>query len=538
MNDAERQYELERRMGEWEIYAYEPVTPSDEHPNRNDALGFHISQAQVRLIIGGNRSGKTEAMMVELAAIFCCDDNFPWWFNWPSKPTPPLTIWLVIPQFPTEPFEDARLKKLFRGDFYLTEKGVRKFKRPLIPKECIAYQSPDGRVTAGVNGNTLIIKSGHQDDLAFTADAVQAIFVDEPIEPRKWAQLVSRAVSDPTTRILHGLTDISVETDYIDRLEELAAIPPEERTDETPSVERWTFTTEGNPHIDRKHAVRTLNLQTDRERMVTLRGMRRKDTLLCYTRVFQWWDRDGRTIKNFQGGTGNWIQPIDLGEDWTRYVFHDPGTVNPSAAVWFAVAPWGDVFAYKGMYLRDPPGNVRPVVATMHEINAGDAIYCWYIDPKSAKQHNRGLDGHREGLRTISLYRKASEAFGINWALGVPNVEHANKEARIQALSSWLDPQDDSLPMLYFFDVPSLADLKWEFKRYHYPDEKKQAKNRKPEPVDKDNHAIWCCEGAASTPIVYHPPRNQTPRRRRRDPVREFMDGRRAENWRDKGGMI
>src|SRR5688572_5972710 len=120
MRTAEQ--ELIRREQEWQIYKYRPCAPSEKNPHFNNQLGFHQSQAQVRLVLGANRSGKTQAMMAELAAV-ALGEKFPWWFNWKVNPKAPLTIWLLIPQFPKNPMEDARMKKLYHGERYLTRGG-------------------------------------------------------------------------------------------------------------------------------------------------------------------------------------------------------------------------------------------------------------------------------------------------------------------------------------------------------------------------------------------------------------------------------
>lgn len=474
--------------------------------------------------------------MAEIAAL-ALGPPFYDWFNWDGNPEPPLTIWLVLNQFPKNARADARLKKLYFGERKLID-GEWKWCEPFIPRDEIET-NPDNNyqnVTLK-NGTVIIVKSTMQSDLAMASDNVDLIVIDEPTEDEKWGEFVSRLIASPIARLIHGLTDAWLTTDYLDHVLE------SDESDEL-DVERFDFTTAGNPHVDLERVKNTFKLQTQEQRRVREMGMRKKTTLLCYPKVFRWLDEyTGREIKNERSpaGTGNFIREFPIPKDWTRYVIHDPG-VKVCATMWFAVEDGTqNIYGYRCCYIRNPGGNVERIMEIINRANAGDEIYTWYMDPKAAKHTPRSY-ATASSLRTMDLYQLASNRYGINWAPGPQNLEVAYIEQRIYALTGYLDPQNTSVPMMYFFDVNDALDpangiqgmdaLKQEFKHYRWEEDRRRA-------IREKRDAIYCCEAAASIPIKWRGKRQNVmggwdrvaPRR---DPVTDFMNGSRPMNWREE----
>ena len=342
------------------------------------------------------------------------------------------------------------------------------------------------------NGTTISIKSSEQKTLAFASANVDLIVVDEPTTPEIWGEVVSRLVAAPYSRLVHGLTDIYDTTDYLDNILE--------NIDNGLDAARFDFTTAGNPHTDRKHAEKTFKLQSPEDRMVREMGMRKGEVLRCYPKIERWVDEGNlQVIKNYQGGTGNWIRPFPVPREWTRYVVHDPG-VKISATVWFAVEPdTHNIFAYKAVHHRNPGGDLQWIVDTIHRQNKNDDIHTWYMDPKAAKFVPRTYT-FASSKRTIDVYRRYSERYGINWRMGPPNLEDASVESRIRALTSYLNPQDTSQPMFYLFDqkdgpnpdrgIRGMDGIKYEFRKYRF-----DAKTHRP--IKDHRDGIYCCEAAA-----------------------------------------
>ena len=514
-----------------QLRKYRPIAPTKEHPEYNDSLGFHQDRSQVRIILGANRSGKSQAILAELAAL-ALGRPFPWWFNWDEEnpPDPPLTIWLVVNQFPTSAPADARIKKLYIGERYLTRDKRWIWATPFIPEAAILKRSPDWTEVVLRNGTTISVKSSEQRVLAFASANVDLIVVDEPTTPEIWGEIVSRLVAAPHSRLIHGLTDIYDTTDYLDNILE--------NIDNGLDAARFDFTTAGNPHTDRKHAEKTIKLQSHEDRLVREMGMRKGEVLRVYPKVERWVDEGSlEVIKNFQHGTGNWIRPFAIPKDWTRYVVHDPG-VKISATIWFAVEPRDhDIYAYKGIHHRNPGGDLQWVLDTIHRQNNGDEILYWYMDPKAAKYISRTYT-HSGTKRTIDIYQRYSNRYGINWRMGPPNLEDAAVESRIRALTCYLNPKDTSQPMMYLFDVKDgpnpdrglrgMDGLKYEFRKYRY-----DAKTHRP--IRDHRDAIYCCEAAAMMCLKNHG--GQSQRRgwvlKRGPDLPDFKNGM-PEGWREE----
>lgn len=539
MMEVEIDEELLRRQENWSIYHYVPLAPTKKKPHWNDQLGFHRCMALVRIIIGGNRSGKTDAMMAEVAALVL-GEYFPWWFSWDQAktPKPPFTIWIVIPQFPAEPAEDARMKKLFFGDWVTDrETGEERWREPFIPRECILSQSPDYRSTTLTNGCTIIFKSGKQDDLAYTSDTVHLIVVDEPTSTRKWSQLLSRAISSKKCRIIHGLTDITDTTDYLDALLE-----------KKKNVARFEFTTHGNPHNDESHAEDVQELQTEDDRLITKFGKRRRDLQRMYPYAASEWppDEEGNVPTNRYGTQSNWINPIPIPADWTWYAIHDPGTTNPTCTYWFAVEEEGDIHVTDGLYVKHPPVAIEEVVVPVFKQNKGRRVRVWWMDPKGGKFPQRTIRWKPTERRLIDFYNEASTDYGVRWALGADHLEKMSKINRSVALGGYLSPHAKKTPMIYFHDTgeDGMEMLKFEFKNYRKAVSLNQKRNNPEEAINKHNHAIYCCEAAAILRLKWRPPEEgvfQVPTFDSLDPrgtLNKWYKSGRPEGWEDPEKMM
>lgn len=517
---------------DWQIRKYRPIAPTKENPEYNDGLGFHQDRSQVRVILGANRSGKSQAILAELAAV-ALGRPFPWWFNWDKEnsPEPPLTIWLVVNQFPSNAAADARIKKLYFGERYLTRDKRWIWAGAFIPEAAIAKRSPDWSEVVLKNGTTISVKSSEQKVLAFASANVDLIVVDEPTTSEIWGEIVSRLVAAPYSRIIHGLTDIYDTTDYLDSILE--------NIDNGLDAARFDFTTAGNPHTDRTHAEKTFKLQSREARLVREMGMRKSEVLRCYPKIERWIDEGTlQVVKNFQGGTGNFIRPFAIPKNWTRYVVHDPG-VKLAAAVWFAVEPGtNDIYAYRAVVLNNPGGNVNRVCEIMNRANNGDEIQRWYMDPKAAK-HTPRTYVYAATKSTIDVYQRNSEKYGIRWSMGPPSLENYARVSRINALTAYLDPQDKSTPMMYFFDVKDgldpdkgiggMQELKYQFRKYKY-----DPKNRE-KPMKGNDDGPYCCEAAAVIGLRWRPNTMTGGRiiRNPYNPLDDFKNGM-PEGWREE----
>lgn len=511
-DDSEASVELRRRIENWGVYRYSPIRKP-----LNDQLGFHLDQSTVRIIIGSNRSGKTECPLAEAAAIGL-GEPYPWWLRgWKVLPKPPASCWIVIPVFNESPTADARIKKLFIGEESSDTQGNRILKPPLIPREMIDWHSSDWQHVKLVNGSTYDFKSSQQQSIQLASANVDLIIYDEPTKQTHWDEGVARLLALPYSRLIHCLTDTALKARYLNRI--LAK----------PGIPVFHFTTAGNPYRNKEHADEIASLMDERERDVRIKGYRFSDTLLCYPNVFKWVDRNGQPIDS-PCGTGNWIAPQVIPDHWTKYVIHDPGKSNPAAAVWFAVDPQGNIHAYKMRYWERPPSGIGRVILDLLETNAGDKIERWYIDPVAAQQPIHGGDYYERGRREIDIYREMSDEHGIFWYLGTPKLQRMKRRDRLAYLEAYLDPTDKVHPMIWFHDTPDMQPLRYEFQQYRMAVSKDPDRNNPEATHDKDNHAIYCCEAACVMPINYEYKSNSYAYNHF-DDMNRFMAGNKAEGW-------
>lgn len=491
-DDSAASKELRRRIAHWGIYRYRPLKPP-----LNDQIGFHSSLARVRLIIGSNRSGKTQCPCAEIAALVLGPPLYPYWFNWQNPPQPPCSVWILVPFFNENPMADARVRKLYLGEQASDENGSRVFRPPLIPPEMIEWHSSDFTSVRLVNGSTIDFKASSQNQLQLASTSVDFIFIDEPTRETHWNEAMVRMMALPGSRLVHSLTDTTLHTRYLSRVLSLS--------DKVPV---FHYTTEANPYRNKAEADEVAEMLDEFEREVRIKGVRRGDTLLCYPDVFRWTDRNGVEIPNPRG-SGNWITPFKPDPAWTRYVVHDPGKNNPSAVVWFAVEPNGDIHAYKMLYWRRAPLSTDRLLREMAEKNAGEHIEGWFIDPKAGKQPViQTEDYYVRGKKTVDLYNESGEKYGITWTLGPPKLEGMSRIDRLGYLHAYLDPLDNAHPMLWIHDSPEFQPLREEFRRYRREISKDPAKNNPETTHEADNHIIYCVEAACIMPLNHWPRQN------------------------------
>lgn len=520
-DDSPASIEMRRRLEQWAVHRYRPTKAP-----HNPQFDFHQSRARVRIIIGSNRSGKTQCPCAEVAAV-TLGAPYPFWFNWDPIPEPPCSVWIVIPFFNENPASDARIKKLFLGEEGSDKEGNRIIRPPLIPPEMIAWHKPDYSSVRLINGSTIDFKASSQQSIQLASANVDLIFIDEPTRESHWNESLARMMALPGSRLIHCCTDTTIKSRYLDRA--LA------KRDKIPV---FTFTTDGNPYKNQKDTDEIADLFDDAEREVRVKGRRFGDTVLCYPDIFLWKGPDGLGISK-NGKSSNWIAPFKCPPNWTRYVIHDPGRTNPSGSVWFAVEPNGDIHAYKCRYWVKPPWSTSRLMKDMMETNEGEKVSMWYMDPKAAKQPQVvSEDYYVKGKRLIDLYRESSEEFGVFWRLGSPRLEAMSRMDRVLYTHAYLDPLDNSHPMLWIHDRACMQPLREEFMRYRYALSNKSLEYKaNPETThEADNHLIYCVESACIMKIRNDPDSEFggvaagfTPQ----GPMGDFMRGNRPEGYFD-----
>lgn len=289
-----------------------------EAPKHNQ-LEFHKSTAVIRLLFGGNQSGKSLSAAVEIA----------WWAraSHPHRETPTGSdreIWVIAPEY------------------ILIEKGIYRHLKNLIQEHLIVKMGPkipqrnlpSYIVVKGEDGYETQIQfiSARGDDSArakFQAAAVDLIAIDEEIPADIWEELEARTLVSAGEFIISATLVESYE--WITRLEEQA-----EEGD--PEVHLTRLDTEFNPYVDRERLEKLMGKWSADTIEYRIRGLSRKTTGL----MFSSFDKS-HICKYFK-----------IPEEWPRWCMLDPGW-RTFGVLWGTVSPDEHKYIYRELYAHSVP---------------------------------------------------------------------------------------------------------------------------------------------------------------------------------------
>lgn len=160
--------------------------------------------------------------------------------------------------------------------------------------------------------------------------------------------------------------------------------------------------------------------------------------------------------------------------NWQRYVAMDYGYRNPTAILWAAVSPHGQIVIYDGHYQAE--WRIQDHVPVIRAKCGNDVITDWLADPSISKQ---GYDG-----KTIaSEYAK----FGIFW-----NSANNDVSAGINRVGEYLTPDEsDKVRLIILSGNPILDEFLKEIGGYVWKDLKVANGQNDPEaPKKKNDHLM------------------------------------------------
>jgi len=168
------------------------------------------------------------------------------------------------------------------------------------------------------------------------------------------------------------------------------------------------------------------------------------------------------------------VQRFAIPRSWARYVVMDYGYRNPTAILWAAVSPHGQIFVYDSHYQAE--WRIADHVPVIHAKCGNDMIEDWLADPSISKQ---GFDG-----KTIS---SEYEKFGIFW-----NPANNDVGAGINRVGEYLMQDENDKCRLYIFnDIPHIHEFLKEIGGYVWKDIKAGQDKPDPEaPKKKNDHLM------------------------------------------------
>lgn len=316
---------------------------------------IHKSRADITLVIGGNRTGKTYAAVAEtLYYIFNRRTHA-------EVPQHPVTVWYVIPTSST--FTDA-IEPVFER---------------LVPQSRIVSQDKRKRYYKFDNGATLVFRTADQRQRRLTGAAVDLVVVDEPCPKVVFDELQARVIST-RGRILMVMTPVDENADHWLWVRDELYIPWEigER-DDVDVIHMPVADEDGEPlvpHMTRKDIERFERMYPDPQvRAARMYG----EFVIKSGLVFNSFDSQLHLIPRF-----------DIPSNWHRWAICDP-QYHRFAVLFFAADDEGNY------YVTDEYFSVDETLARRAEIVKAKAgpdlqkdlpMYVDYANPQDITELN------------------------------------------------------------------------------------------------------------------------------------------------------
>ncbi|MHA2068963.1 MAG: terminase large subunit domain-containing protein [Candidatus Thorarchaeota archaeon] len=419
------------------------------HPKQRE---FHKSPARVRAFFGGNRSGKTRALIQEV--IWYATGQHPYKPRWNQANNPkwkPADIWVVSLDFPSSRDVVQPMIQRVLGSGYWKQ-----------------WNKTD-RILDFHNGSTVSFKSVDSGWEKFQGTAKDLIAFDEEPEEKVWNECRMRVISTKGD-IIVAMTPLHGMSFMYDKIYEpwiLGSIPKEEN-------ECFVSSIKENPYIDVEEIKRIETGFFDEEKEARMEGRFVEFAGLVYKEF----DPKVHLVKRFF-----------IPKDWIKIRGIDPGLNNPTAVIWWAIGPGNEHFIYDEYYETDK--TIKEFAEDIKAKTGLDQISYTVIDPASCSRN----PAHPE-LRSV---REEYSKYGIWTMAGNNDVSYG-----INAVKELLRTNPSSgRPKLFIFD--DLQYTKREMMRYRWDTHLHHAesKNPKERPKNVMDHAVDAIRYIAASNPTY-----------------------------------
>lgn len=497
----------------------------------------HRSTAKFRIILGGNRAGKSMCAFAEDASAATGQpiigaDGQPLPCLYPVNR--PLIIWIVG-------WDESHIGKtiyrmLFRAAAFkmirdwetkqwrqwrpwepndAAREDETKYAPPLIPPRLIdpkgwAWESKADRVfkTCRLRNGTEIHAFSSRSEPK-QGDPVDLLHIDEDLfAPDHVSEFKRRLLDHRGSRFIWSAFPHSKNNALVEMFQhaERQADSPQ------PSVVTFQLVASQNPHIDQNELKKVNEISSEDEIRARDRGEFTFDNVLMYPAWNPRLHGIPSTPQRYSDGSempirepklerllaedprGRWTPP----DDWTRYLVVDPG--HTLCAVMFAaIPPFGDsVVIYDELYLKkqDAYAAARAVRIKAEGVN----FEAFLIDGRAGRQTPIGFS-----KRVMTQYAEAFESEGLSARLTgssfIPGSD--NVSARAGMVRMWLALRRDGTAKLRVVLANCPA-----FQKEMILYKKRVVSNSVAEdPVARDNHLMNCLEYlAAYQPVYFEPP--------------------------------
>ena len=343
-------------------------------PDQANALKKFTNRIKIFALLGGNRSGKT-ILGAFLAVAWCLGKKYfegePAWEWVKDLPIPdgPVNVWVVGVDFGT-----------LRDVIWHEKLRYGKSHPPFLPNDpLVISQVRDGDFQVFFkNGSILTGKSAEAGREKFQGASVDFIWIDEECERAVFDECYQRTI-DCNGKILLTQTPL---------------------TDINSAVrEPWVY------DLYEEFLAGKLNLQFCELSMLASPFVSNEEKEAAKLRWAGHPEEGARLYGKFVRRTGlvysTWnkavhiVKPFPIPRYWPRIISIDPAATGVTAAIWIAVNPEGDYYAYREYYETERTVSEHAKCLVM--VNAGEPVDYWLLDPYWAKQRNN--ETHKDGQR-------------------------------------------------------------------------------------------------------------------------------------------
>lgn len=490
---------------------------------------FHESRAQIRLVRGSNRSGKTLSSAIEIARAVTGQDPYN------KYPIGDGRAFLVGKD--GKHLADVMYRKLFRSRAFLMVRDLITGKwrawRPWEPEDLlrsaetkpapplisrrfikdIAWENKKAscpqiiRLTNGweLNFFSSLGKPPQGSD-------IDLAWLDEEIVDPDWVPEMQARILDRDGKIVWSATP-QAGTEHLFDLHERAQ---DEAKEDDPQVEEFEVLLSDNKFMsDKAKKDFERNITNEDERLVRVGGQFAVSGFKVYPEY----------------GDRHHVPWFQIPPDWCRYAFIDPGRQR-CASLFIALPPDGrdkHVYAYDELYIKDCDARTfgRAFAAKVKD----QVFQAFYIDFHEATKREAG-----SGLSIYHQYSMALKKNGVKSADTGCGFARSSDDVKggIEAFRGWLVEDDDGDTRLRVFK-DKCPNLDHELRRYHYKRVKQHGgfMLTTDEPIKRNDHLCDCCRYAASAGLFYVKPKSIS---KTINAILKYLAAKRARRRKGKGG--
>lgn len=427
---------------------------------------FHKSKVWIRLVLGGNRSGKSRSAAQEI--------YWTWSGTHPYQEVPKKArIWCL----------SAEYRTLYEGIWLHLQKIIPPWDIAKVGSKIPGWDIPSYIESKTGSRIDFISSQGGKDARKkVQAAEIDLLSVDEEISGELWTELRFRLVSKGG-RVIISATLVESEDWLID----LEAAAEQGSAD----VAVFRLDTRENTHNSQEILDKFIGSLSQDDFEVRILGKSRRVKGLVYAA--------------FNGDVGrpesNVIKPRKIPDNYNRIMVYDPG-FRTSAALWVAISPTLKAIAYREMYLHSV--SLAEVVQFIRR--AEGYVYedgIWQPGPKTEVVSTRIIDPagfHRMTDGTPSIGDRLATDYELFFIKGFND-----KRTNIEDGRKLLEVQTDGTPGFVVFDT--LENFLSERRKYRIRGATpgRDRDEGKDLPIKKDDHLMNCFEYFSSSGYAYNP---------------------------------